>query len=100
MAGCYFSRRKAISRGRSHLCSKRNSLMSRLSRPAFGLVVCIAFATEVQGQDSQSLEGYIRLHYTKQEHLIPMRDGVKLFTSIYIPQDTSRKYPLLMKRTP
>jgi putative CocE/NonD family hydrolase len=29
-----------------------------------------------------------------------MRDGVKLFTSIYIPQDATRKYPFLMKRTP
>ena len=36
-----------------------------------------------------SLESYIRLHYTKQEQLIPMRDGVKLFTSIYVPRDTT-----------
>lgn len=53
-----------------------------------------------QAQDPNSLESYIRLHYTKQEHMIPMRDGVKLFTSVYLPRDTTRKYPVLMKRTP
>jgi putative CocE/NonD family hydrolase len=56
-------------------------------------------ATAQQGSDN-SLESYIRLHYTKQEQMIPMRDGVKLFTAIYIPKDATDKYPLLMKRTP
>ena len=53
-----------------------------------------------QAPDASTLESYIRLHYTKQEHQIPMRDGVKLFTAVYLPRDTTRKYPLLMKRTP
>jgi putative CocE/NonD family hydrolase len=38
--------------------------------------------------------------YEKKEVYIPMRDGVKLFTSIYSPKDKSRKYPFLMNRTP
>lgn len=38
--------------------------------------------------------------YTKREVLIPMRDGVKLFTAIYAPKDTRRTYPILMQRTP
>jgi putative CocE/NonD family hydrolase len=42
----------------------------------------------------------IKAHYTKMEQLIPMRDGVKLFTSIYIPKDTSQKYPIMLSRTP
>jgi putative CocE/NonD family hydrolase len=29
-----------------------------------------------------------------------MRDGVRLFTSIYIPADKKEKYPILMERTP
>ena len=29
-----------------------------------------------------------------------MRDGVKLFTSIYIPKDSSQKHPIMMTRTP
>lgn len=51
-------------------------------------------------QEPSTLESYIRLHYTKQEHLIPMRDGVKLFTAIYLPRDTTTTYPFLIKRTP
>ncbi|MCF0050694.1 CocE/NonD family hydrolase [Dyadobacter sp. LJ53] len=45
---------------------------------------------------------YIRQNYTKIERMIPMRDGVKLFTSIYLPKDisASKKYPVLLNRTP
>jgi len=43
---------------------------------------------------------YIRENYTKYETRIPMRDGVKLFTAIYTPNDTSEKYPILLLRTP
>src|SRR5205085_603796 len=39
-------------------------------------------------------------HYTKYESSIAMRDGKRLFTSIYVPKDTSRTYPFLMTRTP
>jgi len=38
--------------------------------------------------------------YEKFEFRIPMRDGVRLFTSVYIPIDKSEKYPILMNRTP
>lgn len=42
----------------------------------------------------------VRANYDKVEALIPMRDGVRLFTSIYIPKDKSEEYPFLIKRTP
>ncbi|MDB2656418.1 CocE/NonD family hydrolase [Crocinitomicaceae bacterium] len=38
--------------------------------------------------------------YEKEEVYIEMRDGVKLFTSVYTPKDKSQKYPVLIKRTP
>jgi putative CocE/NonD family hydrolase len=41
-----------------------------------------------------------REHYTKYEYRIPMRDGVRLFTSVLVPKDTSTAYPLLMVRSP
>jgi uncharacterized protein len=47
-------------------------------------------------EDSLSLVG----NYTKTEFQIPMRDGVKLFTIVYSPKDTVRKFPLLLCRTP
>jgi len=39
-------------------------------------------------------------HYKKEEVYIEMRDGVKLFTTIYSPTDTTQTYPVLLKRTP
>lgn len=42
----------------------------------------------------------VREHYTKFEYRIPMRDGVHLFTSIYVPKDVSHPYPFLINRTP
>ena len=45
-------------------------------------------------------EKYFKENYTKKEIYIQMRDGVKLFTSFYIPNDKSEKHPFLMTRTP
>lgn len=42
----------------------------------------------------------IKEHYTKYEYRIAMRDGVHLFTAVYVPKDTSRSYPFLIARTP
>lgn len=42
----------------------------------------------------------VRANYTKYEYRVPMRDGVRLFTSVYVPKDTSRTYPFLLTRTP
>ncbi len=45
---------------------------------------------------------YIRENYSKYEYKIPMRDGIKLFTAVYIPKEVmeGKKYPILMERTP
>lgn len=43
---------------------------------------------------------YIKEHYIKKDFRIEMRDGVKLFTSVYSPKDTTKDYPILMVRTP
>lgn len=66
---------------------------------SFWLTV-LSVSANVEAQDAQALEGYIRLHYTKHEFMIPMRDGVRLMTSVFVPNDTTRTYPMLMKRTP
>lgn len=39
-------------------------------------------------------------HYTKYEYKIPMRDGVRLFTRVYVPKDDSTEWPILLTRTP
>lgn len=50
---------------------------------------------------SQTIDSsWVVKNYTKQEVTITMRDGVKLFTSIYRPNDQSEKHPILLVRTP
>ncbi len=41
---------------------------------------------------------YLRANYTKREALVPMRDGVRLFTAIFTPRDGG-PYPILLHRT-
>ena len=51
-----------------------------------------------------NLEGtrYARMleRYSKKEYMVPMRDGVELFTQVYAPTDTSQAFPILLRRTP
>ena len=63
----------------------------------------IAFALLITGFTSnaqQTDSAYIRENFIKLETNIPMRDGVKLFTAIYIPKEKNQKYPFLLSRTP
>ena len=63
---------------------------------------CVAMGSSSRAvaQEIQQPESYNRLHYTKHEYLVPMRDGVKLMTSVFVPNDSTKTYPMLMKRTP
>jgi uncharacterized protein len=55
-----------------------------------------------RGVVTEARTAYLRDHFTKYEYRIPMRDGVKLFTAVYVPNDASpaRRYPFLLLRTP
>ncbi|WP_448702285.1 CocE/NonD family hydrolase [Mucilaginibacter sp. AW1-3] len=55
-------------------------------------------AARTQQQIDDSL--YVRNNYSKMEQQVTMRDGIKLWCSIYVPKDQSKKYPILMTRTP
>lgn len=52
----------------------------------------------VSAQHEDSL--WVRNNYYKIERMLPMRDGIKLFTAFYIPRDSSVKHPILFNRTP
>jgi len=43
---------------------------------------------------------YIQENYNKAEYMVSMRDGVKLFTQVYIPKDLSVPHPFIINRTP
>jgi len=51
---------------------------------------------------SRTPEFDAKAHYTKYEFRIPMRDGVHLFTAVYVPKDAGpqKLYPFLVSRTP
>ncbi|RAJ00276.1 hypothetical protein LX64_03978 [Chitinophaga skermanii] len=67
----------------------------------FSLALCLCLVISVFAQDPAQIDdAWFRANYTKKEILIPMRDGVKLFTSVYQPKNNSEKHPILMTRTP
>ena len=49
---------------------------------------------------AKDLKEYIKASYTKHEFLIAMRDGVRLFTSVYTPKMEGEQFPILITRTP
>lgn len=54
----------------------------------------------LEERDDAGRAEHLRSAYAKFEHMVPMRDGVRLFTAVYVPDDRSRTYPILMVRTP
>jgi putative CocE/NonD family hydrolase len=62
------------------------------------LFYCLSLTIIAQSNAEDS--AWIRDNYTKKEVYIPMRDGIKLFTAVYIPKDASEKHPILMTRSP
>jgi putative CocE/NonD family hydrolase len=63
---------------------------------ATGMTCSIARAADAP--DTNAV--WLAEHYTKYEHRIPMRDGVRLFTRVYVPKDDSQSWPILLTRTP
>src|SRR5437879_10058602 len=81
-----------------------NSFAKTVYRRAAESFVCLAlmipYAAAQEKSPQPPAEDYVKAHYTKYEYRIPMRDGKKLFTSVYVPKDTSQPHPILMDRTP
>jgi len=78
--------------------------MLKTYRVAFVLLFASSLAVPVvraQGPATAPTEDYVRSHYTKYEFRIPMRDGKRLFTAVYVPKDAAGgPYPFMMDRTP
>jgi putative CocE/NonD family hydrolase len=61
---------------------------------------CFIGVVSAQEKPDAKPEFDVKAHYTKYEYRIPMRDGVHLFTSVYVPKDASQTYPFMIDRTP
>ena len=73
--------------------------MRRLPRAAVLIALALA-VLPARAQQGPSGPERVRERYTKYEYRVPMRDGNHLFTSVYVPKDTSKRYPFLITRTP
>ena len=64
--------------------------------------LALALPAAVQAQSRAPDTAAVRQNYVKLDRHIRMRDGVQLYTVIYVPRDASAAtpYPLLMTRTP
>jgi uncharacterized protein len=65
------------------------------------LTIACALLGLFVGASANAAERFdVKANYRKSEQMIAMRDGVKLFTIVYAPRDTTRKYPVMLFRTP
>src|SRR4029079_13995746 len=71
----------------------------RLAVIAAAALLAVAPAARAQRNNDVDT-AYAREHYTKSEYMVPMRDGVKLYTIVYAPKDTSLVVPIMLLRTP
>jgi putative CocE/NonD family hydrolase len=80
--------------------------MSRLRFLFLGLPLLALAARPATAQTTAPTRAqdslFVRQNYRKVEQLIPMRDGVRLATILYVPLDASaaHPYPFLLERTP
>jgi putative CocE/NonD family hydrolase len=73
--------------------------LRRVDAMGVALVVLLPLLSCGQGRRGGEPD-FVKQNFDKVEAMIPMRDGVKLYTAIYIPKDHSHPYPFLMERTP
>ncbi len=75
--------------------------MKTFTKTTFKTLVFFLFMLlTATGVFAQETSYSVKDHYTKAEYRIPMRDGVKLYTIVYTPKDTTQNYPFLIWRTP
>ena len=78
----------------------RYSLSNCTKRFVTGLLFLLLPLYGIYAQTYKEDSAFLRDNYFKKEVSIPMRDGITLFTAVYMPKDSSTKYPFLMVRTP
>ena len=74
--------------------------MRKLPRNTLPVLLLILCAVCSFAAENEKPVFDVHEHYSKFEYRIPMRDGVKLFTAVYVPKDQSQPWPFLLNRTP
>ena len=77
---------------------RRETARMKTSRlPLFLLALCVALALWPSGAQSQPTFQEL---YAKLEYMMPMRDGTRLYASVYVPKNKPGRHPILLERTP
>ena len=66
--------------------------ITRLALPLFWTFALAIAGTAARCQSQQDL-------YSKYEYRIPMRDGIRLYTAVYVPKNRPGRHPILLERT-
>ena len=63
-------------------------MVRRMTALSVLLLLCTGAASKAQdAEEAEKARAQIRAQYTKYEYRVPMRDGAKLFTVVYVPKD-------------
>ena len=74
--------------------------MTKVRHIAAVIFLVMGLQVPLGAQDPAQDASKVPERYTKYEYQIPMRDGARLYAAVYVPKDTSQKYPFLLTRTP
>lgn len=66
----------------------------------FCFIIIFAMATIFTAVADEISEEYFAANYERAEAMIPMRDGIKLFTAVFTPKNATEKRPIIMLRSP
>lgn len=81
--------------------SSNGDCIKRVSSPVTLLGLALwAFVPAGASAEPPLREGHLRDDFVVREAMVPMRDGVKLFTLILLPKSAPGALPILLERTP
>src|SRR5690242_1521689 len=84
----------------THLLEDPMGATLRGRRRMLGALLVAVLGVILPGQVAGQGLDAVKASYTKYEYRIPMRDGKRLFTAVYVPKDQAEPYPILLLRTP
>ena len=85
-----------------HSANIRKPMAPRLAAVSLlvSAILTALFSLPLRGQAPAVQAQYRQYHFTRQEVMVPMRDGVHLQTVIFTPKERSGPFPILLRRTP
>lgn len=74
--------------------------MKRIITVIISLIYAATLHASETGQQPAIDAAWFKAHYVKNEYMIPMRDGIRLYTAVYTPKNRRSHHPILLTRTP